>query len=58
MFNAILSSFCTIIQGICCSCVELGVLVLHAHDAHAVGALVLDEQGEGVVQFEEELEVT
>ena len=31
---------------------------MHAHDAHAVGALVLDEQGEGVVQFEEELEVT
>ena len=30
---------------------------MHAHDAHAVGALVLDEQGEGVVQFEEKLEV-
>ena len=35
----------------------MGVLVLHAHDAHAVGAFVLDEQGEGVVEFEEELEV-
>ena len=35
----------------------MGLLVLHAHDAHAVGALVLYEEGEGVVEFEEKLEV-
>lgn len=56
--HAILSASCIFLRETCYFCISEVLLVVNAHDANAISAFVLDEQSKGIVQSQEELQVT